>query len=62
MPGTHNRAHMRGPDGVYLAPPPPWAPVGRGPANLARFIDVSAPFLGEVMDKEALLARFAPAP
>ena len=53
-----DRSHMRGPEG-WLRPPPPWpAPGAPGAApNLMRFVDVTAPFLGEVMDLGAMVAR-----
>jgi len=54
-----DRSHMRGADGRYERPPPPWPPVSaedRG-NNLARFIDMETPFLGEVLSLEGLRAR-----
>lgn len=59
-----DRSHMRDAAGHWLAPPPPWPPLGRpgSPANLARFLDVTdegrAPFVGETMDLGELAARF----
>jgi DNA-directed RNA polymerase specialized sigma24 family protein len=43
--------------------PPPWPPIGPPGAasNLMRFADVTAPFLGEVIDLGGLLARVADA-
>ncbi len=50
------RAHMRGQDGRWLHPPPPWpAIVGDSQgSNLARFIDMEAEFIGVVTDLEGL--------
>ena len=55
-----DRAHMRGADGTLLQEPPPWDPIlpDGEPPNLQRFIDVDEPFLGEVLDLEALSLRF----
>jgi protein N-terminal glutamine amidohydrolase len=56
-----DRSHMRGAGGHYKEPPPPWPPLGAPGAepNLARFVDVTAPFHGEVLDLRGLLARVA---
>ncbi len=53
-----DRSHMRGPDGEWLAPPPPWpAPSER--SNLWDFVEMSdegaAP--GELHDLRSMLAR-----
>lgn len=55
------RAHMRGPDGTFLQTPPPWAPIvpPGEPPNLQRFLDLEAPFIGEVLDLAGLSARLA---
>ena len=56
-----DRSHMRGPDGRFERPPPPWPPVSapeRG-SNLARFIDTDRPFAGEVLSLEELRSRVA---
>jgi hypothetical protein len=56
-----DRSHMRRRDGGFREPPPPWPPIGAPGAapNLMRFVDVTAPFAGEVLDLEALGARVA---
>jgi hypothetical protein len=54
-----DRGHMRALDGSYLRPPPPWPPPGppmRAP-NLLRFLDLSDPIAGEVLDLERLVER-----
>ncbi len=56
-----DRSHMRGPDGRFERRPPPWPPVSakeRG-TNLARFIDMSDPFVGEVLSLGELSSRVA---
>lgn len=55
---SSDRAHMRAPDGGWLAPPPPWPAIVRGPSNLLRLADVSDPFAGELLDLDALRARW----
>ncbi|HEY4116670.1 MAG TPA: hypothetical protein VGM56_02390 [Byssovorax sp.] len=54
-----DRAHMRAPSGRYKQPPPPWPPIGAPgePSNLSRFLDVDAPFLGEVLSFDDLFKR-----
>ena len=54
-----DRSHMRRPDGRWLRPPPPWPALGAAGAepNLMRFVDVTSPFLGEVLDLDAMRAR-----
>jgi hypothetical protein len=54
-----DRSHMRRPDGRYLKPPPPWAPIEAAGATstLGRFLDMTDPIAGEVMDLAALLAH-----
>jgi hypothetical protein len=54
-----DRSHMRLADGRFRAPPPPWRPIG-GPnavTNLARFIDMTVPFVGEVIELDELRRR-----
>jgi len=55
-----DRRHMRTPDGGWTQPPPAWAPPqATGSAhNLERFVDVSAPFEGELLDRAAMVERF----
>jgi hypothetical protein len=48
-----DRSHMRGPGGIPLKPLPPWPPIGEG-MTLPRFIDLSAPFVGDVVDLDGL--------
>lgn len=57
---SSDRAHMLRPDGTPLQTPPPWAPIlpPGEPPNLQRFLDVDAPFLGEVLDLPGLSTRF----
>jgi protein N-terminal glutamine amidohydrolase len=57
-----DRSHMNDERGRARSPHPPWPPIGAGTGvmNLPRFIDVTAPFEGEVLDAEALRRRFAP--
>lgn len=54
-----DRAHMRRRDGRWQRPPPPWPAIGvpERESNLMRFVDTSAPFLGEVLDLGELWAR-----
>ena len=58
-----DRSHMRGPDGGWLAAPPPWPPIGAPgePSNVMRFVDVEAPFVGDLTDL-AGLARMVSTP
>lgn len=54
-----DRTHMRSPDGTYQSPPPPWPPIGvpdREP-NLMRFVNMTEPFVGELLDLAQLSAR-----
>lgn len=50
-----DRSHMRSDDG-WLAPPPVWPCIQPGEAtmNLHQFIDMDTPFVGDVLDIEAL--------
>jgi hypothetical protein len=55
-----DRSHMRRPDGTFTEPPPPWPPIRGAPgaeSNLERFVDVTRPFAGELLDLEELRAR-----
>ncbi|MEZ4311086.1 MAG: hypothetical protein R3F14_23845 [Polyangiaceae bacterium] len=54
-----DRSHMRGADGRYERPPPPWAPISapeRG-SNLMRFVDMRDPIAGEVLSLGELRGR-----
>ena len=52
-----DRAHMLDAEGRYREPPPPWPPIGASPSNLARFIDMEQPFLGEVLTLREFVSR-----
>ncbi|MCB9530018.1 MAG: hypothetical protein H6701_16805 [Myxococcales bacterium] len=53
-----DRRHMRGPDGSWQAPPPPWPVIGEG-FNLMRWVDLDDGGMpGEVLDLAGLRARF----
>ncbi len=58
-----DRAHMRDAGGRYKKPAPPWPPIAPPDTepNLMRFVDMVAPFLGEVLDLEGLLLHIADA-
>jgi hypothetical protein len=58
-----DRSHMRSPGGRYKQQPPPWPPIGTlgATSNLMRFVDVTSPFLGEVIDLRELFERIADA-
>ena len=49
-----DRRHMRRDDGSYIAPPPPWPPIGDGGSNLMRFVDMDGDFEGAVYDLPGL--------
>jgi len=49
-----DRAHMRNPDGSYMAPPPPWPAPGNGKSSLRSWIDVTASAPGLLLDLESL--------
>lgn len=55
---SSDRHHMRDERGAFVKAPPPWPPVGSGPHNLDRFIDMERAFVGEVMGLAGLRARF----
>ncbi|MCH2187717.1 hypothetical protein MK280_17825 [Myxococcota bacterium] len=46
-----DRRHMRDAAGRYFQPPPPWPTIGHG-HNLDRLIDMSDPFIGEIVNDE----------
>lgn len=52
-----DRSHMRDAQGDWIKPPPSWDPPGEG-MNLMRFLDMEQPFEGEVLDLDALRARY----
>lgn len=52
-----DRSHMRDESGHWLAPPPPWAPIGQGPPTLMRLLDLDDSLAGERTDLEGLRAR-----
>jgi hypothetical protein len=52
-----DRSHMMGKDGRPQKPLPPWPPIGKG-MNLMSFVDMTQPFLGEVIDLQELRNRF----
>ena len=55
-----DRSHMRKPDGVYFAPPPPWPAPGAGKNNtLMAWVDVSRDSFGALYDL-AQMGAFAP--
>jgi protein N-terminal glutamine amidohydrolase len=58
---SSDRAHMRGRDGRFQRPPPPWAPIlnGEGSSNLMHFVDMDRAFVGEVLDLDQLVDRCA---
>jgi hypothetical protein len=50
-----DRSHMRGRDGRWLQPPPPWpAPDARGGVRLADLLDPASPCLGQVITWDEL--------
>lgn len=59
---SSDRSHMRGADGAWLAPPPPWPairPPRSEPTNLMRFVDMETEFVGEVLSLHRFrLGRF----
>ncbi len=49
-----DRSHMRDATGGWIHPPPPWPTIGDGSMNLPLFIDMTRPFLGDVVDADGL--------
>jgi hypothetical protein len=58
-----DRSHMRLPSGRFRKKPPAWPPIGPpgGAPNLMRFVDVTSPFVGEVLDLAGMLAHVSDA-
>lgn len=54
-----DRSHMRDRRGRLRRPPPPWPCIGAGEPNLERFLDLDDVFIGEVLELDALAARWA---
>jgi protein N-terminal glutamine amidohydrolase len=56
-----DRSHMRRADGTYAQPPPPWDPIGAPGAepSFARFIDLSDPTFGPVVELPEIRAIVA---
>jgi len=52
-----DRSHMRGPDGTYREPQPPWPAIGSGSSTLARFLAHDDAIAGEELGLPALLRR-----
>jgi hypothetical protein len=51
---SSDRSHMRGPDGNWNAPPPPWPLRGEGrPNNLMEWVDMDRAEPGRVLDRAA---------
>ena len=57
---SSHRTHMVGNDGRFIKPPPPWEmiTIEDHPDNLDRFVDMTTPFVGEVLDLEAMTNFF----
>lgn len=59
-----DRSHMKGADGHWLAPPPPWAPPTPGtavePIPLHRYLDVEDPQTGVWLDRTGLVVVIRP--
>ncbi len=53
-----DRSHMRGPDGEFSKPPPPWPVIGEG-STLARFLALGDAIAGEELGLPALMRRVA---
>jgi protein N-terminal glutamine amidohydrolase len=56
-----DRSHMMDRKGKPLKPAPDWPKIGEG-MNLMSFVDLAAPFVGEVADLESLARLTAPRP
>lgn len=54
-----DRRHMRTPDGGWIAPPPPWPPIGGGAHDLERWIDFASLPAGAVLDAAGLRAHWS---
>ena len=54
---SSDRGHMKTRGGRWRAAPPAWPAIVRGPSNLDAFLDLDAPFAGEVVDLAALRER-----
>ena len=54
-----DRSHMMRRDGRFKKPPPPWPRIGAPDraVNLMRFVEMEAPFLGDVLGLAAMRAR-----
>ncbi|HET6582698.1 MAG TPA: hypothetical protein VFG69_04610 [Nannocystaceae bacterium] len=52
-----DRSHMRGPDGAWLQPPPPWPAIGRG-HSLPRLLDLADASAGPWLDLGAVCRRW----
>lgn len=50
-----DRSHMKDHFGAYLAPPPPWPPIGDG-TNLDAYLDMKNGEIGRVVDLPGLVA------
>ena len=55
---SSDRRHMKIADD-WLAPPPNWPLIDNGTSNLSVFIDMEKTGIGEVLDYDAMLARFS---
>lgn len=53
-----DRSHMRGSDGAWLQPPPPWPAIGRG-QSLPHLLDLADASAGPWLDADALQRRYA---
>ncbi len=56
---TSDRSHMRTPEGEWLAPPPPWDPIGNGVSNLWDFVDMNSQVAGTVLSATEFRNRYA---